>query len=486
MDRIQRIARRSTGYVVGTFLRRGLSFLLIPLYTMFMPPSAFAIFALADVVISLGRILFTLGLETAFFRFFFVHASEEDRRRFYGSVWTFQLLFSGLLAIIMSRMGASHFPEVLAGIPFDPYVKLAIWIAFLRAGFELIAMEIFRARGKADAYARYSLAAFLLGLALQIYFVARLREGVLGALRGMLIAACCMAILYSRVILRECRMALSWMRIRQALAYSLPLVPHLVAHWILSLSDRWILGRFVPLADLGVYSLADQLRQGYGVIQWSANSAIMPVFGKAAVDEGERRAIPQLSTYYLFGITAIGLGIVLLGPVVLPLIAPPGYQVASRLLPLLILGGLLYGAYFLPMNVLSQTVGRTHGVSAVTLTAGLTNIALNLALVPRFGIWAAAVNTVIGYMLLLVLMHRRANRALWIGFEYQRAAIILGAATLTYLVSLAMPAAWPTPAQWIGRVGLLGLFPLLVLAAGFLRESELENLRSLLPWRAKT
>ena len=477
IEGLQNIAGRSAAFMVGTFLRRGAVFLLIPLYTAFLKPDAYAILAFVEVIISLTRIVFTLGLDTAAFRFYFAYETTDERRSFYTSIWLFQLGISALMTLVLTVVGKGLFGALIQNIPFDPYIRLALWIAFFRAGFEFIAMELFRAKGAARTYVWFSLAAFGVTVGWQIYMLAGLRAGVDGAVRGMLWAAVIMAALYAVAIIRECGPRPSFRFVLPALRYSLPLVPHFLAHWILSLSDRWILERNVSLADLGVYSLGDQIRQGYNVIPWSANSAIMPAFGRASRDHEQRAMLPRLVTYYILGIGGAGLAVVLFTPLALPLIAPPEYGRAAAVVPWLILGAVFYGAYFMPMNVLAQTLGVTSTVSAVTLLAGGVNIGLNLLLVPRFGIMAAAVNTALAYGLLLVLMQRRAHARLPLAYEAAR--ILKGGLALlaVYGLSVLVPHAGPAWADWLLRLALIGLFPLVLFGLGFFESSEIDRAR---------
>lgn len=463
--------------MLGTFFRRGASFLLIPLYAAFLAPDAFAVLAFAEVIMSLARILFAFGLDAATFRFYFIVEPGKRRRRFYGTLWLSLLIMSGTLAGALTLLGPRIFEPLLRQIAFEPYIRLALWIAFLRAGFELMTMELFRAQGKANRYALYSGVSFVVMIASQVYFVAVLREGVLGALQGTLLTSMFMALLYARFLFREVEIAFSLSDLRRALAYGVPLLPHFLAHWILRLSDRWILENTVPMTDLGLYSLGDQVRQGYNVVPWSANSAIMPTFGRAAKSEQERSMIPALSSYYLMGVGAVGVAVVLFTPVVLPLIAPPAYQGAARVVPWLILGTFFYAAYFLPMNVLSHTVGDTKSVSLVTLTAGAANILLNVLLIPRFGIMAAAFNTAVGYGLLLALMQWRSQTRLQLGFEYVRAAKVLVAGIMLYGLSAVIPLGVDPGLDWLIRSALLSLYPLLLIVTGAIGPDELSAVR---------
>jgi O-antigen/teichoic acid export membrane protein len=78
----------------------------------------------------------------------------------------------------------------------------------------------------------------------------------------------------------------------------------------------------------------------------------------------------------------------------------------------------------------------------ITTAAALSNILLNLVLVPRIGAYAAAVNTTIGYAILLAGVFVYMRRVCTPPIRYERGRIAFGAA----LIGLACVAAtWLSP-----------------------------------------
>lgn len=433
-NRISGLFGLSILYVLGITFSRGAVFILIPLYTRYLIPSEFGILALTGIVTSLSRILLSFGFEGAAFRFYFIYTDAVLRKQFYGTIWLFTILMSGVITLVITLFATDLLGQLFAQISSYSYLAIAIWIAYLRSGFEIIPLQIFRARGQASSYLSCSLATFLLAVSIQYYFISVLNLGLLGALYGDLIAAFVMAIVYSVIMYRYCNLYISWKYLQPALAYSLPLVPHFIANWVLGLSDRIILERFVGMSQLGVYSLGDQFRQGYGVITSGANASIMPTFGKASQNSEALKNIPSLTTYYVLGIAFIGLTIAILAPEVIFTISPQPYHAAIYIIPWLISGMFFQGLYSIPMNVLSQTAGKTQKVWFATLTAGAINITLNLLTVPHFGIVAAAINTTFGYLILFLLINFMAQQVVHIQYQYTRILKIVLSTSLTFFI----------------------------------------------------
>src|SRR5205823_4397115 len=135
----------------------------------------------------------------------------------------------------------------------------------------------------------------------------------------------------------------------------------------------------------------------------SVNQALTPSFSRAARDRRELAALGRIATYYYLAVAVLGLCIALTAKDIIVLVTPPAYHTAGDLVPYIALGIVAMGVYFIPMNALSMTAGKTTVIPFITLAAGATNVALNVVLVPQFGPLAAAVDTAIGYGLLAVL-----------------------------------------------------------------------------------
>ena len=70
--------------------------------------------------------------------------------------------------------------------------------------------------------------------------------------------------------------------IKDSLRYSMPIIPHMLSIYIYMFSDRLILKRFVPMADIGIYSIADTFASVLLLIVNAVNTAYSPRFLKLA------------------------------------------------------------------------------------------------------------------------------------------------------------------------------------------------------------
>jgi O-antigen/teichoic acid export membrane protein len=262
--------------------------------------------------------------------------------------------------------------------------------------------------------------------------------------------------------------------------FSLPLVPHSLAAWILELSDRAILERYVSLKDLGLYSLGYQFGSVILLLATAINFAWTPFFFKTVEREGKdaNQRLAQLTTYYTMFLCFVALAIGLFIKEIIQLMAAPAFHPAYQVAYWIIGGQLLAGLYFIPANFLFFK-RATRVIPVVTISAGFANLGINLLLVPHYGIIAAAWSTFLSYGLMLALVWFFASRVYPFPYEYRRLVrIVLAAAGLFALGTVLPYSSGITKA--LVRGSLISVFPITLMVLGVFTPAEKLTLLSMI------
>jgi O-antigen/teichoic acid export membrane protein len=310
-------------YGLGSVLVRGLAFLLLPLYTRYLSPAEYGLVALTVTCTIVLGMLYPLGLRGAISRTYYEGGTVEERKERVGTLWIAMVLSATVMAIAFDRLGPAVAAALLPDIPFHPYLRLAVWTAFLGV-LGLTPMVLLQARERALAFVLLTLGAALTTTAIIVWFVVR-GGGALGYLQGALIGAALAAIPYIALTLGQIRPVFRLSILLPALAFSLPLVPHALAGWALEMSDRAILTRFLPLHDVGVYSIGYQLGAAMGLATTAFNAAWVPFLFGTLKEEGEgaHPKVARLVTYYAIALCFLGLGGALMVEHAITIIAAP-------------------------------------------------------------------------------------------------------------------------------------------------------------------
>jgi len=477
---LKSLIAQSATYGLGDLLTKAVAFLLIPVYTRFLSPSDYGILGVASSITAVLVIVYPLGLNAAAMRFYYDSSDEKARRELLGTLAVAVLVIGLVLTLLLAAtpVGPALFGLLVKDIPFRPYVTTLLWTV-LFANAAVIPLVIFRVQERPRRYVAYTAGGFLLSTAAILYFVVGRRAGALGNLHGAMIAAGVMAVFYLIATFRHANFTFRWRWFTSGLVYALPVVPHLLAHWALTLSDRSILNQLVPLDQVGIYTLGYQMSIALALVSQALNTAWMPFFYRLA---GEDDAPPRLSrffTYYLGIMVFTALGLALLGGDVIRLVASPPYHEAARLVPIITLGYLAQSFYYPTAFALFYT-RKTQYLPFLTGSAAAVNIALNVALIPAGGIDAAAWNKVAAYAVLAVATFIAGQRIYPVPWERRRIATMLAVAAGLFALSALLLEPLTLWARIGLRLGLCAVFPLLLWLARFPEPEERKHTARLL------
>lgn len=453
---------------------RALSFALLPLYTRLLSPADFGIIAVTSTVAAVLAIVFPLSMHGAMPRFYFSGQSQIERRQNGGTIWIAMLFSAASLALLLDRFGDIFFPLIFREVPFSPYIRLAIWSAFFNT-LSLLPLNLLQIQERPGLYVFITVGGALLNIGLIIGLVVFERQGVLGYLLGLLLAGAFMGIPYLVLALHNVTVIIRWNTLKAILGYSLPLVPHGLAGWVLELSDRVILERYVSLGELGLYAIGYQFGTVMTLIASAINYAWVPFLFKLDAQEGEsaKPRLARLVTYYTLALLWTALGLVLLVNELLIVLTAPGYHSAYRIVPWVVGGLLMNGLYFIPVNFLFLKA-KTGLVPLVTISSGIVNVGLNLWLVPAYGIMAAAWATFVAYSIMLIMVWIASQRVYPFPFEYKRLGHIALATVMLAVIGSNLRFSSIT-LETVAHGAVWLSLPVVLAVTGFLTSGEKEQ-----------
>jgi O-antigen/teichoic acid export membrane protein len=465
----RRLMGQSALYAVGNMIARGASYALIPLYTQILTPTEYGLLGIVAAVMNAASLFLMFGLYAAAARLYFDYPAGSERRQLVGVLWCFLILVPAAVLLGCDRIGRFLFDVWLPQIPYDPYIRLAVWSAYL-ANFSLLPATLLRNQEKPVQLLLLNVSGAAINVGLVLALVLAFRQRVEGIIVAGLLANLVMAVVYSGLMLREVEFRWTPAKMWSALIYSLPFWPHAIAGWALNLSDRILLGRYVPLPQVGLYSLGYQAGQALSVVVEGGNQAWAPFFFRTETEQNHSSVVLRYASYFVALTSGLCLALALLARPALRLLTPPAYWPAASIAVLISLGFLSLAPYYVWANSIMHSKS-VAGFPASTLGAGLVNLVLNLWLIPHWGIWAAAFNTIIGYVVLTGLNFILALRVYPLAHEYRRwgKAVILA-------ILVGLLGQWVNSSNiWIEaalRVSLMGVWLAALLALGFLTETE--------------
>lgn len=382
-----------TRYVLGNTLALAAGFVSFPILTRVLSNYQFGLIGYLDAILLLAVAVMKYGLGDAVMRFYPHGGSGPEFRRFIASLLLLPFTVSmGLWVLAMvvvalaSWGGAIAHPEVvllaLATLPFSTFASYVQWV--------MAAQERSAVNAATNTLSKWLQTLLVLALVLL------LMPNVVSVYLGRLLALGATAAWLGRWLWQQVRprfadvdFALS----RSAVIYGLPLAVTEMTHIAYLFIDRVMIKALLhDFAAVGVYTIGASLAAYVGLLVTSTLSqAYAPVINRIYLKEGadavvafkQRILLPM--TYVVVLLVA---GLLLTGRDFFLLISGHGKAGSAPVFVLLSTTLVLWGL----MNVAGYgalLVKRTRRVLAVHLVGVLVNIALNLVLIPRFGVMGA-------------------------------------------------------------------------------------------------
>lgn len=475
IQRLRSVALSSGVYLAGDVFVQGVAFLLFPLYTRALSPAEYGVLAVTSTATIVLILVLGLSMQAAVGRLHFEARDEEERRQLYGTILVFLILIPGAITLVLELLGRVGALEVFEDIPYAPYLRYAVFTAYLGVFLEL-PVQIYVARERPIPVLLLTAANGLLLAAFTVLLVVILDQGVLGALRAALFSSGIVALAAITITARMASFRISPRWLVPALGFGLPLVPHSLGQWVLHLSDRFLLERLVSPAQLGLYSLGASIGVAASFIAHASGRAFVPVFTKALKSEEDRHTVPVLATYWLAALCFSCAALALLLPDLVRLLTTDRYDGATPVIPWVVFGFLAFGVYMIASQGTFFSM-RTRLMPVLTLIAAASNVALNLVLVPEFGIEGSAAATLISFAVLALLQGILSHRLYPIHWEYARAWRLLLATGVAFGVG-SLGGDGTTAGSVALKVVALAVFPLTLAVTGFLRDTEWSWLRA--------
>lgn len=420
---LARLLKGSATYGLGRMLQNGIGFLLIPVYTQYLTPDDYGIVGVTTAIASVFAVLLGMGLHGAIIRQYYDYRDDaSELRTFIGTVYLFFLAVGLAVVGALTLWGEPVFGALLERVPFRPYIELTLWTALFTASAVHL-LSIYRAREQPLAYITVTVLQSLLTLGGVIYFVVVLERGALGKVQGGLWGGAVIFLITLVLMSREVSLVFSRKKLSHALAFGVPLIPHLIFGWMLGVADRIYLERMVSLQEVGLYSLGYQIGMIISLLVGAINSAWVPIFyDTAKSDPDAPSVISRICTLYTAGVALSALVLILIAPDLLMLIADDAYYSASSVVPLVAAAYVFQGLYFMSVSPLFY-MKRTRLLPAMTGLAAIVNVGANLLLVPRMGMMGAGWATLLAYATLFFGTNALAQRTYRIPYEYMKMAI---------------------------------------------------------------
>ncbi|HEY6584025.1 MAG TPA: oligosaccharide flippase family protein [Gaiellaceae bacterium] len=471
--RLGELARHSAIYGLGSLVSRFIAVLLLPVYTRYLTP---ADYGLIETLIALSAILTVLlaaGVKSAFFRFYFDEKDHAGHLRVIRTSFWFTMVMAtaGLIAGLSLADPISQF--LFGTGTHADLVRAAFVGLWASVNYEQLT-SLFRVEQRSVAYLIATLINLCLTVGATLLLVVAWEVGPIGVIVGNFTGT--LLVYLGLLAYRREQLGLEWDRelLREMNRFGMPLVPSALFLWALNFSDRFFLVKLSGPREVGLYSIGVRMASAI-ILFLAAFRTAWPAFAYSIEDDREaKRAYSFVLTYIVVITSWMALGLGVLAPWLVRLLTTPSFYSAERVVAPLAFAAAAFGAYIVVVIGIGRA-RKTRSNWVITGAACVLNIALNLLLIPPYGMIGAAIATIGAYATLFVGMAWRAQRIYPVPYQWRRVATAAGVAIALTVVGRV------TDPPLAAAIVVVAAYPLVLLPLGFYLPEERRRIRALAP-----
>ena len=463
MANLKSLAKDTAIYGLSSIVGRFLNYLLVPLYTYYMPHETgdYGVSTNIYAYTALILVLLTFGMETTLFRF----ANDERYKpdtvfstamATIGSLTTvFLLMIFGFIGPISQALGYEHHHEYL--------LMMAVVVAL--DALQAIPFSYLRYQKRAIRFASLKLLFIAMNIALNLfYFVVLGKTTVFYVFFINLICTGFVTLFFLPDLFR-----IEWKfegkLLSTMLSYSWPILILGIAGILNQVADKIIFPLVYPDKEqanvlLGDYGSCVKIAMIMAMITQAFRYAYEPIVFAKSKDADKTEYYASAMKYFLIFTLLAFLCVVGWMPV-LQYIIGERYREGLGVVPIVMAAEIMMGVYF-NLSFWYKLIDKTIYGAWFSLTGCAVLFAVNILLIPEYSYWACAWGGVAGYGTAMVLSYIIGQQKNPIPYPMKDIATYVIATAVLFAAMKAAPGSWPTVLTLAVNTTLIILFLALI------------------------
>ncbi len=468
MANLKSLFKDTAIYGLSSIVGRFLNYMLVPLYTHYMPKDSgdYGVSTNIYAYTALLLVLLTFGMETTLFRY----ANDERHKpdTVFSTTMTvvallsavFLLLVFGFINPISNALGYTDHPE---------YLQMMAAVVALDS-LQAIPFSYLRFQKRAIRFASLKMLFIILNIGLNLlYFVVLGKTSVFYVFFINLLCTGLITFFFVPDLLR-----IHWhfdgKLLKKMLSYSWPILILGIAGILNQVADKIIFPLVYPdQADanvqLGIYGSCVKIAMIMAMITQAFRYAYEPIVFAKSKDADKSEYYASAMKYFLIFTLLAFLCVVGWMPL-LQYIIGADYREGLGVVPIVMAAEIMMGVYF-NLSFWYKLIDKTIYGAWFSLAGCIVLFAVNILLIPKFGYWACAWGGVAGYGTAMVLSYIVGQQKNPIPYPMKDIVVYVVVTAVLFAVMKLLPDTLPMPLTLVVNTVLIILFIALIVKKDF-------------------
>lgn len=382
-------------YALGDILPKVFNLVTFPILTSYLPIADFGVVNYVYSIELFLSIITFLCLKTYYLVHYFKVGDEIEQKKLLGNLTIVVAVLNVFISLVLLGIGSFVFESIGSEVDFYPYIAIGVCINFLSI-FSQLPSALYRVRENPLPLTIINVLQGALIMILTVVFVVREPKAETVLLVKLLVTGICSSI-FIYITIKNAIFRFDRKQFKDALKFSLPLVPGDIAYYFTSMSDRILIERFLSVIELGIYSTASTLSGLLNIVSYGAYKAFEPHFFKIYGQDGFRQNFVKIRDTLFFVVISGAIGLSIYSLDALKLFASEDYLDAHFFVPVLVLGICISTLASLYGTVLTaQSKTKING--AISVACAFISVGVNVIFLPIIGVWSAPIAAVVVFL----------------------------------------------------------------------------------------
>jgi len=441
-SKIKNLAGETVLYGLGNMVPRLLNFFLFPIHTLFFRPEEYGVFTYLMSVVALLNIVYTLGMETAYFRF--ATKPGADEKKVFNVAQTVVVSISTLFSLSF-LLFASSFADMLQVSRHQDYI---VWLSLIMFIDNIVSIPFARLRlhKKALAFALFRISNVVILTGLNLYFLYVIFDPKIGIsyiFIANLIANAFYLIFFFKTLTRW-RPAFEGQIFSSMIRYAYPVMLTGLAGMTNEFFSRlalenWLPKNFYPGKSsayaLGVFGACYKFSVLMNLAVQAFRMAGEPFFFSQSSDRSSPQLFAKVNHYFVIVCCIILLGVSINLDVLKFLMQKHEYWEGLDIIPPLLLGYLFLGIYY-NYTIWFKLTDKTYYGTMITIGGAILTVVFNYVLIPMAGYYGSSLATALVYFYMMVACYFFGQKYYPIPYQILSDSLyITGTILIIYLVN---------------------------------------------------
>lgn len=481
MSSIKKLAGQTIWYGASSIAARFLNYLLTPYLTLKLSDSGYGEMSLVYAAIPFLNVIFTYGIETAYFRYV---QKDEFKKDIYNTA-TVSLLSSTLFLTTLLIFFNSSLANIISIKEHPEYIT---WSAFIIALDTLSTLPFAKLRqdGRPVKFAFVRISGIIINILVTYFFLSvcpriyaenpnsvlllfyKPEIGVGYVIIANLVQSIITLLLLSKEFL-QFRWQFNKELWKQMMIYSLPLIVAGFGGMINETFDRIMLGWWAPVkneiaarAEVGIYSACYKLSILISLFIQAFRMGAEPFFFKQAEGQDAHKVYARVMKFFVITITVMFLVVALYLDIWKYFIQNKKMWTGLKVVPILLLANMFLGIYY-NLSIWYKLTNKTMAGAWITVIGAVITLIINYIFIPHFSYMACAWATFACYGSMMVISYVWGQKHYRIPYATKKLTAYIVIVVLLFFIHKGINAAIDnTLLKYISATLLLGAYCLFI------------------------